>query len=47
MTRPMTPAIMRIRPMVWISIPETVTSTAYFRIAPTAIRNIDAPIVMG
>src|SRR3954453_14951539 len=47
MTRPTTPAIMRMRPIVWISMPETVTSTAYLRIAPTAIRNIDAPIVMG
>ena len=28
-------------------MPETVTSTAYLRIAPTAIRNIEAPIVMA
>src|SRR5829696_7321921 len=45
-TRPTTPITIRIRPAVWISSPATVASTAYLRIAPTAIRNSEVPIAM-
>jgi hypothetical protein len=43
-TRPAAPTIMRIRPTVVSETPSTVAVTAYRRIAPTAIRNIDVPI---
>ncbi len=39
--------IIRMSPAVWMSIPATVASTAYLRIAPTAIRKSDVPIAMG
>jgi hypothetical protein len=46
MTKPTTPITMRIRPAVWMSMPATVAVTAYLRIAPTAIRKRDVPMVM-
>lgn len=45
-TRPSTPTSIRIRPAVWIEMPATVAVTANFSTAPTAIRNIDVPMVM-
>src|SRR5215204_2026068 len=44
-TSPSAPTIIRITPTVWMSTPATVAVTAYFRIAPTAMRKIDVPIV--
>src|SRR5918996_1709584 len=46
MTSPTAPTIIRIRPAAWMLMPATVAVTAYFRIAPTAMRNIDVPIVI-
>src|SRR4051794_11025744 len=43
----MTPTIMRIRPIVEISRPETLTFTAKYRIAPTAIRKMLVPMPTG
>src|SRR3954471_266312 len=43
----MTPTIMRIRPTVEISRPETLTFTAKYRIAPTAIRKMLVPMPTG
>lgn len=43
----MMPAIIRISPTVAISMPWTEAFTAYLRIAPTAMRAIEAPMVMG
>src|SRR5918999_2139522 len=45
-TKPSTPTSMRIRPAVCIEMPATVAVTANFNTAPTAIRNMDVPIVM-
>jgi thioredoxin reductase (NADPH) len=47
MSRPAIPTIIRITPAACTSIPATVVVTAYFRIAPTAIRNRLVPIVMA
>jgi hypothetical protein len=44
MTRPTAPTIMRINPTVVSETPSTLAVTAYRRIAPTEIRNIDVPI---
>src|SRR3954449_3333501 len=41
------PTSIRITPTVCRSMPETCAVTAYFRIAPTAIRRIDVPMVMS
>ena len=45
-TMPMTPATMRMKPTVEISIPLTLKFTAKARIAPIAIRTIPAPMPM-
>ena len=44
--RPMTPAIIKMRPMVWIFTPVAVLCTANNRIAPTAMRKTEKPIRM-
>jgi hypothetical protein len=41
--RPIAPTMIRISPTVVSEIPETVAVTAYRRIAPTAIRNMEVP----
>ena len=43
--KPMAPATIRISPTVERSTPEMLSSTAKRRIAPTATRNIEVPIV--
>ena len=42
----MIPTTMRITPTVASSMPEIVAVTANFRIAPTAMRNIEVPMPM-
>src|SRR5579884_2942261 len=46
-TRPSSPTMKMTVPAVWMSNPVTWAVTAHFRIAPTAISRIAAPIVMS